>query len=43
VDFTPDVTQTALAKGFRGAMLGFALRAVLSLLWMPRRVHKRGS
>ena len=42
VDFTPQVTQTALAKGIAGAMVGLALLAVLSLLWMGRRVHKRG-
>ena len=34
VDFTPEVTQTALAKGIAGSMVGFALLAVLSLLWM---------
>jgi pimeloyl-ACP methyl ester carboxylesterase len=42
VDFTPEVTQTALAKGIAGTMVGLALLAVLSLLWMARRVHKRG-
>jgi pimeloyl-ACP methyl ester carboxylesterase len=42
VDFTPDVTQTALGKGIGGGMVGFALITVLSLLWMARRVHKRG-
>src|SRR5947207_515563 len=42
IDFTPDVTQTALGKGLAGAMVGFALLTVLSLLWMARRVHKRG-
>jgi hypothetical protein len=42
VDFTSDVTQTALGKGFAGAMVGLAVLVVLSLLWMPRRVHKRG-
>jgi hypothetical protein len=36
------VTQTALAKGIAGTMIGLALLTVLSLLWMPRRVHKRG-
>jgi pimeloyl-ACP methyl ester carboxylesterase len=41
VDFTPDVTQTALGKGIAGAMVGLALVTVLSLLWMARRVHKR--
>ncbi len=42
VDFTPDVTQTALAKGIAGAIVGLALLMVLSLLLMARRVHKRG-
>jgi pimeloyl-ACP methyl ester carboxylesterase len=34
VDFTPEVTQTALAKGIAGTMVGLALLTVLSLLWM---------
>jgi RND superfamily putative drug exporter len=42
VDFTPGVTQTALAKIILGVMVGFATVAGLSLLWLPRRVHKRG-
>jgi len=43
VDFTPEVTQTALAKGIAGTMVALAGVVVLSLLWwMPRRVHKRG-
>jgi pimeloyl-ACP methyl ester carboxylesterase len=42
VDFTPDVTQTALGKGVAGAMVGLAFLTVLSLLWMARRAHKRG-
>jgi pimeloyl-ACP methyl ester carboxylesterase len=43
VDFTPEVTYTALAKGILGSMLGFALVTILSVAWwMPRRVHKRG-
>ena len=42
IDFEPEVTQPALAKGFAGSMLGFALITVISLLWMPRRVMKRG-
>jgi hypothetical protein len=42
VDFTPEVTQTALGKGIAGGMVGFALLTVLSLMWMARRVHKRG-
>jgi pimeloyl-ACP methyl ester carboxylesterase len=42
VDFTPDVTQTALGKGLAAAMIGLAFLTVLSLLLMWRRVHKRG-
>jgi RND superfamily putative drug exporter len=42
VDFTPDVTQTALGKGFAGAMVGLAALTVLSLLLMAWRVHTRG-
>jgi pimeloyl-ACP methyl ester carboxylesterase len=42
VDFTPEVTQTGLAKGIAGTMVGLALLAVLSLLWMPWRVYHRG-
>jgi pimeloyl-ACP methyl ester carboxylesterase len=42
VDFTPEVTQTALGKGIGGAMVGLAALTVLSLLLMARRVHKRG-
>ena len=42
VDFTPDVTHTALGKGFAGAMMGLALLVPLSLLLMWRRVRRRG-
>jgi pimeloyl-ACP methyl ester carboxylesterase len=42
VDFTPEVTQTALAKGIAGTMVGLALLTVVSLLLMARRVRKRG-
>jgi pimeloyl-ACP methyl ester carboxylesterase len=42
VDFTPEVTQTALGKGLAGAMVGLAALTVLSLLWLPLRVHRRG-
>jgi pimeloyl-ACP methyl ester carboxylesterase len=42
VDFTPEVTLTVLAKGIAGTMVGLALLTVLSLLWMPRRVHWAG-
>jgi pimeloyl-ACP methyl ester carboxylesterase len=42
VDFTPEVTQTALGKGIGGAMVGLAFLTVLSLLWMAVRVSVRG-
>ena len=42
VDFTPEVTQAALGKGIGAGMVGFALLTLLSLLWMPLRVHRRG-
>jgi pimeloyl-ACP methyl ester carboxylesterase len=42
VDFTPEVTQTALATGIAGSMVGLGLLTVLSLLWLPWRVHRRG-
>jgi hypothetical protein len=42
VDFSPEVTHTALAKLIAGTMVGLALLTVLSLVWMARRVHRRG-
>jgi pimeloyl-ACP methyl ester carboxylesterase len=42
VDFTPDVTLTLMAKRIAGAMIGIALVAVLSLVWMALHVHRRG-
>jgi uncharacterized membrane protein YdfJ with MMPL/SSD domain/pimeloyl-ACP methyl ester carboxylesterase len=42
VDFTPDVTHTALGKGFAATMLGLPLVVLLSLLLMWRRSRKRG-
>jgi hypothetical protein len=42
VDLAPATTLPALAKMVAGAMVGLALLAVLSLLWMARRVHQRG-
>jgi pimeloyl-ACP methyl ester carboxylesterase len=41
VDFTPEVTQPALAKGIAGAMVGLAVLTVLSLLWMTLRRRAR--
>ena len=42
IDFTPAVSDASLGKGFAGTMLGLGLLTVLSLLWLPRRLHKRG-
>jgi pimeloyl-ACP methyl ester carboxylesterase len=42
VDFTPEVTQTALGKGFAGAMLGLPVIVLLSLLLIWRRSRRRG-
>jgi pimeloyl-ACP methyl ester carboxylesterase len=41
VDFTPEVTQAALGKGFGAGMVGLALLTVLSLLWMAVRRKPR--
>ena len=43
VDFTPAFSHGAVAKIVVGAMLGLAALTVLSLLWMARRVHRRGA
>jgi hypothetical protein len=42
VDFTPEVTQTALGKGFAATMLGLPVVVILSLLLMWGRVRRRG-
>ena len=42
VDFTPELTQTALGKGIAGGIAGLAALMVLSLLWMGGRAHLRG-
>jgi uncharacterized membrane protein YdfJ with MMPL/SSD domain/pimeloyl-ACP methyl ester carboxylesterase len=42
VDFTPDVTHSALGKGFAGSLYGLPLVVVLSLVLMWLRVHRRG-
>jgi TAP-like protein len=42
VDFTPAISQGAIARIVLGVMLGFAALTVLSLLWIALRVHKRG-
>ena len=41
VDFTPEVTQTALGKGIAGSMVGLAALTVLSLLWLALRRKPR--
>jgi len=42
LDYTPEVTQTALGKGFAGTMAGLALLAVMSLAWMGARRRRHG-
>ena len=42
VDFSPSSSQGAYAKDLLGAMMGFGLLVILSLLLMWRRAHKRG-
>jgi uncharacterized membrane protein YdfJ with MMPL/SSD domain/pimeloyl-ACP methyl ester carboxylesterase len=42
VDFTPEVTHTALGKGFATALFGLPAIVILSLLLMRRRVRRRG-
>ncbi len=42
VKLTPESTQTGPAKAIAGAMIGFGLLTILSLLLMWRRTHKRG-
>jgi uncharacterized membrane protein YdfJ with MMPL/SSD domain/pimeloyl-ACP methyl ester carboxylesterase len=42
VDFTPDVTHTALGKGFAATMLALPAIVIVSLLLLWRRSRKRG-
>ena len=42
VDFSPSSSQGGYAKDLLGAMMGFGLLMILSLLLMWRRAHKRG-
>jgi uncharacterized membrane protein YdfJ with MMPL/SSD domain/pimeloyl-ACP methyl ester carboxylesterase len=42
VDFTPEVTHTALGKGFAAALFGLPIIVIFSLLLMRRRVRRRG-
>jgi hypothetical protein len=41
VDFTPEVTQSALGKGIAGAMVGLAALTALSIPWMAVRRKPR--
>jgi pimeloyl-ACP methyl ester carboxylesterase len=43
VDFTPTLGQGGIAKIVAGVMLGLAALTVLSLLWMPLRIRRRGA
>jgi pimeloyl-ACP methyl ester carboxylesterase len=43
VDFTPALSPGAIALIVLGSILGLAALAVLSLLWMAFRVHRRGA
>jgi hypothetical protein len=42
IDFEPETTQAFVGKVVAGSMLALALVTVISLLWIPRRVRKRG-
>jgi pimeloyl-ACP methyl ester carboxylesterase len=42
MDFEKSITHSALAWGFVGTMIGFAILMLLSLWWMPFRVRRRG-
>ena len=41
-DFTPAMTHASIGKIAAGSMVGLALIALLSLLWMPAHVGRRG-
>ena len=43
VSFTPPTTQTSIAKDILGTVIGVVVLAALWLLWVARRVRKRGS
>jgi pimeloyl-ACP methyl ester carboxylesterase len=43
VDFTPTLGQGGIAKVVAGVFLGLAALTVLSLLWLPLRVRRRGA
>ena len=43
IDFTPSTSQGKIAKIVLAVMLAFAALTVLSLLWIPLRVRRRGA
>ena len=43
IDFTPTVGSRGIAKILFGVMFGVAALTVLSLLWMPLRLRRRGA
>ncbi|MDP9285010.1 MAG: alpha/beta hydrolase, partial [Actinomycetota bacterium] len=43
IDFTPTVGHGGIAKIVLGVMLGLVALTVLSLLWMPLRLRRRGA
>ena len=43
IAFTPSVGHGTIAKILLAVMLSFAALTVLSLLWLPYRVHRRGA
>ena len=43
VSFTTPSTQAGIAKDLLAAMIGFAVLAALSLLWVARRVRQHGA
>jgi hypothetical protein len=43
IEFTPSVGHGTIAKILLAVMLSFAALTVLSLLWLPFRVHRRGA
>jgi pimeloyl-ACP methyl ester carboxylesterase len=42
IDFTPSVSHGTIAKIILAVMLAFAALTILSLLWLPFRVQRRG-
>jgi pimeloyl-ACP methyl ester carboxylesterase len=42
IDFGPSISHGTIAKILLAVMLAFAALTILSLVWMPLRVHRRG-